>query len=47
VGLIPLIAARHQRYWWHYNEVPDPHTEDTSHGNVDMSYLNVLRRSFG
>jgi hypothetical protein len=63
-GLIPLIVARHQRYFvnrlkvendaaqgqrygWHYNDdVPDPHIEDTSHGNLDMSYLNVLRHSF-
>jgi hypothetical protein len=62
-GLIPIIVARHQRYFvnrleirndsvqdqryfWHYNDdVPNPHTEDTSHGNLDMSYLDVLRRS--
>jgi len=65
-GVIPLIVARHQRYFvnvnrlkikndvpqgqrysWNYNDdVPDPRTEDTSHGNLDMSYLNVLRLSF-
>ena len=35
------------RYWWNYNDdVPDPHREDTSHGNLDMAYVNTLRGSF-
>ena len=40
-------APQGQRYWWNYNDgVPDPHREDTSHGNLDMSYVNTLRGSF-
>lgn len=36
-----------QRYSWNYNDdVPVPYTEDTSHGNLDMSCLNVLRHGF-
>ena len=34
------------RYRWNYNDdVPDPHVENTSHANLDMFYLDVLRRS--
>ena len=33
-------------YQWHYNDdVPAPHFENTSHANLDMFYLDVLRRS--
>ena len=33
-------------YQWHYNDdVPDPHVENSSHANLDMFYLDVLRRS--
>jgi hypothetical protein len=40
-------AAQGERYWWQYNDdVPSPHPEDTAHGDLDMSYLNVLRHSF-
>lgn len=39
-----------QRYWWKYNDdVPDPgdpDIEDTSHANLDMRYVDALRRSF-
>ena len=58
-GVIPLVVARHQRYFferlrpegerysWNYNDdVPHPHTEDTSHANLDMFHIDVLRRSF-
>ena len=38
------------RYYWHYmDDVPagiNTHTEDTSHGQVDMQYLDVLRRNY-
>lgn len=35
-----------ERYEWHYNDdVPEPHVENTSHANLDMFYLDVLRRS--
>jgi hypothetical protein len=34
------------RYEWHYNDdVPDPHVENSSHANLDMFYLDVLRRN--
>lgn len=57
-GVIPLMVARHQRYFvnrlgndgprytWNYNDdVPKPHVEDTSHANLDMFHVDVLRRS--
>jgi len=37
----PALGAR---YEWNYNDgVPGPHIEDTSHGNLDMLYVSVLR----
>ena len=34
------------RYRWNYNDdVPDPGVENSSHANLDMFYLDVLRRS--
>lgn len=39
------LRAQEQRYTWHYNDdVKDPDTEDTSHANLDMSYVDTLRR---
>jgi hypothetical protein len=39
-------TAEGQRYRWNYNDdVPHPHIEDTSHANLDMLYVCVLRVS--
>ena len=35
------------RYEWNYgDDVPNPAVEDTSHGNLDMFYIDILWRSF-
>lgn len=38
------------RFWWHYSDDLPPgieyHAEDTSHGALDMRYLDLLRRNF-
>ena len=40
------IKDKGARYEWHYNDdVPDPHVENSSHANLDMFYLDVLRRN--
>ena len=40
------VKDERARYEWHYNDdVPDPHVENSSHANLDMFYLDVLRRN--
>ena len=41
---LKLDPAQGDRYSWHYRDgVSNPSDEDTSHGNLDMMYVKVLR----
>lgn len=44
--LKPKGSGAERHYQWNYNDdVPDPHVENSSHANLDMYYLDVLRRN--